>query len=278
MYRCRRGRYGEKGSSLDILHVSTDLEAASSEMKKVVIFLKSRGFHIQRVPSPGYWTEADLLIIGSDKPHSKHAAKLANYLPSVLGIVTPLDVLLYGLHGKIETNLAPADRPLLAGRSFGLDGVCLTHFRMRRWTDNIVFGGIFNTKVIGIENCIDAVMGWKDKWFTTKVRDFEKKIRDDGRYDPEAEMFFAAVGVANACRNVGAHAQEHVPENKIFDYTEKALQKFYEVAAKHKRNELRLEYVSSNFAGITEFIKHYIKIATYAHNWACEYVKLYGQN
>lgn len=278
MYRCRRGRYGEKGSSLDILHVSTDLEAASSEMKKIVTFLESRGFHTQCVPSPGYWPEADLLIIGSDKPHSEHAVNLANYLPSVLGIVTPLDVLLYGLHGKIETKLAPADQPLLAGRSFGLDGICLTHSRMRRWTDNIVLGGIFNTKVIGIENCIDAVMGWKDKWFTAKVRDFEKKVRDDGRYDPEAELFFAAVRVANACRNVGVHALEHVPKNKRFDYSGEALQKFNEVAAKHKRNELCLEYVSNNFAGTTESIKHYTKIATYAHNWACEYVKLYGQN
>lgn len=278
MYRCRRGNYGEKGSSLDILHISTDLEAASGEMKKIIGFLKLRSFAIQRVHKPKYWTEADLLIIGGDEPHSKYAANLTNYLPSVLGIVTPLDVLLYGLHGKIETNLAPVDRPFLTDRYFGLDGVCLVHSRMRRWTDSIVFGGIFNNKVIGIENCIDAVLGWKDKWFTTKVKNFKKKLKDKGRYDSEAELFFAAVDVANACRNVGAHAQKHVPKNKSFDYTAEKLQEFNKVAAKHKRTELYLGYVSNNFAGMTESTKHYIRLATYAHNWAIEYVKLYGQN
>ena len=197
------------------------------------------------MPKPKDWPDADILIVGSDEQHSKDAANLVNYLPTVFGIVTPLDVLLYGTHGRIETSPAPTDRPLLAGKSFGVDGVCLAHSRMRRWTDNIVFGGIFNAKVVGIENCIDAVMGWKDKWFTTKVRDFKEKVKDDGHWNSEAELFFAAVDVANACRNVGAHAQAHVPKNKSVDYSGEKLQAFNAVAARHGRHELHMAFVSN---------------------------------
>ena len=138
MHRYRRGHYGEKGSNLDILHVSADLEAASDEMAKITGFLEPRGFSDERIPKLKDWPDADLLIIGSDERHSEHAVNMVDYLPSVFGIVTSLDVLLYGLHGRIETGLAPVDRPLLAGKSFGLDGICLAHSHMRRWTDNIM--------------------------------------------------------------------------------------------------------------------------------------------
>ncbi len=278
MHRYRRGPYGEKGSSLNILHVSTDLEAASGEMAKVTSFMESRGFSHERAPEPKHWPDADLLIVGSDERHSEYAINMVNYLPSVFGLVTPLDVLLYGTYGRIETGLAPVDQPLLVGKSFGVDGVCLAHSRMRRWTDNIVFGGIFNAKVAGIENCIDAVMGWKDKWFIAKVRDFKKKVKKDGHWDDEAELFFAAVDVANACRNVGVHAQAHVPQNKSADYSGKKLQAFNAVAASHGRHELHMTFVSNDFIGIMETAKNYIRLATYAHNWASEYVKLYGRN
>ena len=278
MHCYRRGPYGEKGTSLDILHISTDLKAASDEMATIAGFLESRGFSHECVPKPKQWSEADLLIVGSDELHSKYAVDMASNLPSVLGIVTPLDVLLYGLHGRIETGLAPVDRPLLAGKSFGVDGICLAHYRMRRWTDNIVLGGTFNAKVIGIENCIDAVMGWKDKWFTTKVRAFKEKVMADGHWDHEAELFFAAVELAYTCRNVGAHAQPHVPKNKSADYSKKKLQAFNEVAAKHGRYELYKTLVSNNAAGMTESIRHYIRLATYAHNWASEYARHYGRN
>ena len=278
MHCYRRGPYGEKGTSLNILHISTDLKAASGEMATITGFLESRGFSHERVPKPKHWPEADILIVGSDELHSEYAVNMVNYLPSVLGIVTPLDVLLYGLHGRIETGLATVDRPLLAGKSFGVDGICLAHYRMRRWTDNIVLSGIFNAKVIGIENCIDAAMGWKDKWFTAKVRDFKKKVMADGHWDDEAELFFAAVDFANACRNVGVHALAYVPKNRSADYTGEKLQAFNEVAAKHGRHELYKTLVSNNAAGMMESIKHYIRLATYAHNWANEYVRFYGRN
>lgn len=106
----------------------------------------------------------------------------------------------------------------------------------------------------------------------------KEKIKGDGHWDSEAELFFAAVEVANACRNVGAHAQAHVPKSKSADYSGKKLQAFNAVAAKHGRNELHMAFVAGDFTGIMETAKHYIRLATYANNCANEYVKLYGQN
>ena len=276
MHRYRRDCYGEKCVSLNILHVSTNLEATSLEMAKITRFLESRGFSYECMPKPKDWSDADILIVGSDKRHSEYAVNMIKYLSSNFGIVAPLDVLLYGLHGKIMTGMSPVDRPLLTDKLFGLDGVCMVHSRIRRWTDNIVIVGIITSKIIDIENCIDAVMGWNNNSFAIKIEDFKKKIDDNGRLDLEAELFFAAVDVARECRNVAAHAQKHGPKNK--DKTEQKTKVFNELAVKQKRFELCLMCDPGDPRYMMEALKYYIRLAMCAHNWASKYVKRYGQN
>ena len=228
MHRYRRTPYAEKGNSLNILHVSTDLKAASGEMSEITRFLESRCFSDECMHKPKDWSDADILIIGSDERHSECAVNMAKYISSSSGIVMPLDVLLYGLHGKIIPGMLPVDRPLLTNKFFGIDGICMAHSRMRRWVDNIVIVGIITSKIIGVENCIDAVMGWNNEWFAEKVDAFKEKVRDDGRLDYEAELFFAAVDVARECRNVSVHVQKHNPNNK--DRTREKTSKFNRLA------------------------------------------------
>lgn len=214
MHIYRRAPYAEKGNSLNILHVSTDLKAASGEMSEITRFLTSRCFSDECMYDTKDWSGADILIIGSDERHSTCAVNMAKYLSSSSGIVMPLDVLLYGLHGKIIPDMLSVDRPLLTNKFFGIDGICMTHSRIRRWVDNIVVVGIITSKIIGVENCIDDVMGWNNKLFAKKVDAFKEKVRDDGRLDYEAETFFAAVDVARTCRNVAAHATEVWAKNQ----------------------------------------------------------------
>ena len=159
MHQYRHVSYGEKHISLNILHVSTDLKAVSNEMTKITRFLESRGFSHECIRDTKCLANTDLLIVGSDKQHSKNAVNIAKYLSFDCGIVMPLDVLLYGLWGKIETDIDAVDRPLLTDKCFGTDGVCMAHSRIRRWIDNIVIIGIITSKIISIENCIDVVMG-----------------------------------------------------------------------------------------------------------------------
>lgn len=278
MLQYRRGHYGDRYGSLNILHISTDLVAASGEIAKITRFLQMHGFTAECVFEPAYWRAADLLLVGSDRQHLECAVNLINRVPSNIGLVTPLDVLLYGPDSMMSANFAPAGWPLIVNKPFGLDGICLVHSRMRRWTDYMVFSGIFTTKIIGIENCIDTVMGWRDKWFADKVEDFEKKIKADGHWDSNAELFIAAVDFTRVCRNSAVHAQTRVPLEKSKDQTVKKLKAFNTVAIRHDRFDLYKMFFDNNFTGEIESMKHYIKLATLAHNWASEYARRYGQN
>ena len=276
MHRYRRTPHAEKGNSLNILHVSTDPKAASGEMSEITRFLESRCFSDECMHKPKDWSDADILIIGSDERHSECAVKMAKYISSSSGIVMPLDVLLYGLHGKIIPDMLPVDRPLLTNKFFGIDGICMAHSRMRRWVDNIVIVGIITSKIIGVENCIDAVMGWNNEWFAEKVDAFKEKVRDDGRLDYEAELFFAAVDVARECRNVSVHVQKHNPNNK--DRTREKTSKFNRLATMQNRFELCLMCDYDDPRYMIEAIKYYTRLATCAHDWVSEYAKRYGRH
>ena len=185
----------------------------------------------------------------------------------------PLDVLLYGLHGKIVTDMLPVDRPLLTNKFFGIDGICMAHSRMRRWVDNIVIVGIITSKIIGVENCVDDVMGWNNKPLAEKIVTFKEKVRDDGRLDYEAELFFAAVDVAREFRNTLTHVPKHKPDNK--DRTEEKISEFDKLATMQNRFELRL-LCNYEPRYMVEVMKYYIRLATCAHDWASEYAKLHG--
>ena len=276
MHRYRRAPYAEKGNSLNILHVSTDLKAASGEMLEINRFLASRCFSDEYMHNTKDWSGADILIIGSDEQYSTCAVNMAKYLSSSSGIVMSLDVLLYGLHGKIIPDMSPVDRPLLTNKFFGIDGICMAHSHIRRWVDSIVVVGIVTSKIIGVENCIDDVMNWNNKPFAKKVDAFKEKVRDDGRLDYEAEAFFAAVDVARTCRNVVAHAQKYGP--KIKDQTEQKTKKFNELMTKQKRFEMCLMCDTDDPRYMIETLKYYIRLATCAYDWVSEYAKRYGRH
>ena len=280
MYQCRYKRHGEKDLELNILHVSTDLKCVSSEIVKIIEFLESRSFIVKHVSKPKYWSDADILIIGSDGKHSMDAINMVKYLPSSFGIITSLDVLLYGLDGKIDTKLELAHQPMHTNNSFRLEGVCMVHSHIRKWTDVIVIRGIIVAISIDIENRIDTIMdknsaSWKNKSFSNKIDGFKNKVEVDGRLDTDAELFFAAVSVVRECRNTAAHPQK----NDLKDISKEVQRNedFYKLAIKHKRLNIRPMPIIRDLKYIIEGSRYYIKLATWSNDWVNEYAKRCGK-
>ena len=48
MLCCTRGPHGQKGTSLNILHKSTDIDGAEDEISRVIRFLNSKEFRVTR--------------------------------------------------------------------------------------------------------------------------------------------------------------------------------------------------------------------------------------
>ena len=76
MHRCRYVGPGGKNPQLNILHIGTDLKHTAREMSKILGFLESHSFIVSYEPKPKDWSDADILIIGSDTKHSKNAINM----------------------------------------------------------------------------------------------------------------------------------------------------------------------------------------------------------
>ena len=281
MYQCRYKGLGGKNPSLNILHIGTDLKCVSSEISKIIEFLESRSFAVNRISKPKDWSDADILIIGSDMKHSMSATNMVKYLPSNFGVITSLDVLFYGLDGKIDTKWL-VYQPMHTDRSFSTEGVCMVHSRIRRWTDDIVMRGILVAISIDIENCIDVIMdknsnSWKDKSFAEKIAWFKKKVKVDGHLDADAdaELFFGAVDIVRDCRNTAAHQQKN--DSKDLNKEVQKNEDFFKLAIKHKRLDLCPTSMIHDFKYMINMQKYYIRLATWSSDWVNEYAERYCQ-
>lgn len=278
MCECRYVGSGGKNPQINILHIGINFKSTMVEMTKILRFLECSSFTIEYKYKPKDWSDADILIIGSDVKNSKNAINMIKYLPSSLGIITSLDVLFYGVDGKIDTPELTY-QPLHTNSLFGNDGVCMVHSYIRRLTDDITTRGIFVAISIDIENCIDIIMdknskSWNDKPLATKIDCFKNKIKHDGylNNDVNVELFFSAMGIVRDCRNTSGHKQQQNEKERLKEYQRN--EEFYKFARDCDRNDLCPPISKINdFNYMIQVKKYYVRLATLCYDWVNEYAK-----
>ena len=278
MYQCTYNGYWSTPIILNILHVSTDLKLVSNEMKEITEFLESRNFIVNRISEPKDWTDANILIIGTDGQHSVGAQKMIDCFPSKFGIIRTLDALLYGPGGEIIVDTLLLKELYFTDDSLKLECISMIISNIRRQLDYVLIRGIFVARSIEIESRIDSIMNedisyCNDIEFSKKIKDFKISIESKKTLDSNAELFFAAMNVVREARNSLAHIPNSTKRSKLDDY----LDNFNGIARKYGRNDLCKEFDNSNPRFQMNMTKHFIRLASYSLEWIKEYSKRYGK-
>ena len=91
--------------------------------------------------------------------------------------------------------------------------------------------------LIAIEDYADKMMGtWNERSAYKKICKFKDRVKSDGRWGSDAELFFAAVDTIRKTRNMGSHSLSNVPGGKLEekrDEMDELLVEFDKLAAKH---------------------------------------------
>ena len=218
MFRCTDNNRG-RSKYVNILHVSTDLDGMRGETNQIVQFLKVMGFDIEHEPhmEPRNGMDVDVVIVGSEAARFMDAAYLIQRIPmGFLGLVPNWDVLWYGTDSIPRPDLPSNLLPLCSGHAFSMYGICLVHAHIRRRDDLSAWRGLFLTMLIAIEHFVDKMMDTLDERSVhKKVCKFKYRVRSDGRWGSDAELFFAAVDIMRRMRNMGSHSLSNVPEEKL---------------------------------------------------------------
>ena len=279
MYRYKCGSYWNVPISLNILHVSTNLNAVSDITKEITNFLKIHGFSSEYISNPKNWSDADILLIGSDDHRFDDAKNMVLNLPAAFGIVAPFDVLFYKLDGMVATGLLPWKPLFSTGPLLRLECTCMVYSSMHKWVDPTTNRGILAAITIEIEKCIDAVMNkndtreWERKNLYCKIKAFKTYVKSKDQLDANAKLFFAAMNVVRGARNMFVHPLSHRSDGK----NNQNFNKFHLAVIEPGRADLCMQWSSDNSRHSIDAAKYAIKLATHAHHWACEYAKRYAK-
>ena len=281
MFRCTdnnrvRSRY------VNILHVSTDLDGTRYETNRIAQFLKEMGFGIRHEQGLELRNDidVDVVIVGSESARFEDAAYLIRRIHSVfLGLMLNWDVLWYGTNGTPRPVLPLNMRPLCSSNAFSTYGICLVHAHIRRRDDLPVWRGLFLTMLIAIEDYADRMIGtWNERSAYKKIYKFKDRVKSDGRWGSDAEMFFAAVDVMRIARNLGSHSLSNVPKEKLKkkgDGMDELLVEFDELAVKHSCPFRPPGFVTPMSPEHTHaLLKWLTSISQVAVAWIAEYSKL----
>ena len=237
--------------SVNVLHISTDLESARGTMDRLVSLMSEMGFNSQYedgLDVAKALDGTDVTIVGCDKSHHDDVRYFIQerIARGFLQIEPESDVLWYGTDYFPQP---PSGMDILCSeQNFSVESVCMIHAHSRR-RDNIeMWRGSCVSMMIRIENIIDEILNtWnKDTW--TKIHRFENKVREDGRWGPDADLFFAALAVIHDARNMAAHSNDHTPSTK--QQKKKIISKhltdnFNSLADMHKRCYLKFKHDTS---------------------------------
>ena len=272
-YKC--SKYWNKEINLNILHISTDLNAASDTIKKITEFLRSRGFTYDHTLNTKKWIDVDVLIVGGDDQHWNDTADILSNLSSVLGIDVPSDVLMYYLDAdKTVIGALPLENLFPFDELWDMECKCVVYSNIRMWIHGTITFGVITTKSVDIERSIEKVINWKpsknDK-FSDKIKCFKKDVKRKNRFDSNAELFFIAVNIVREARNTLVHPSNSVKYSKLFNY----IDDFNGTARKCGRKDLCREFDDDDPRFSIDVTKHCIRLASYSNDWITEYSKRY---
>ena len=259
MLCCTRGPHGQKGTSLNILHKSTDIDCVEGEISRVIRFLNSKEFRVTRKIWPGNIMNADLLFIGTDKNTIDDAIWLIKWAHAAIGLVPKWNMLLYGNICREDTGLTPLERPLLSGYVFHQDANRLIDNYFERQTDISALMGLFIRLATGIEDKLRK-HGKADNSFNANVQALWKRIGNS--QDCNVNLAMAALDWVRLLRNSVVH-----PMRRNVSHPErKAQQKFFTAVTNCERNDLDF-YVPQNDADMMQLIRFQVRLFVLTDMW-----------
>ena len=114
-----------------------------------------------------------------------------------------------------------------------------------------------------------------------RIKAFKSKVKSDGRWGPDSELFFAALDAIRNSRNTGSHPSQGVPKEKLKKKVERmnnSRVEFGKLARKHKQPFEPPTLDSLEEEDRHTVMKWEISIAQMAVRWVAEYSKLYRTN
>ena len=221
----------ERDRYMNILHLSTDLDATRPEMDRIVRRMVKWGYGVEHKTGFGLsddrgmilaGIDTDILILGSDEARFVSAYYILRCVSiGWFGIVPYWDMLWYGMDYKpeppaqwaIQHHMGPSALPLFSGRKLALDAVCLVHAHIRRRHDRSALSGAYVEMMRDIEGRINELVkgAWKIRNADKRIEKFKAKVVNDGHDGPDVELFFAALDVLRNHRNLGAHMTKGLP-------------------------------------------------------------------
>lgn len=275
MLRCsdRSGRFGP----VNVLHTNTDLESVRSETDRIISLMDEMRFDVRREPRPkiNSINDIDVVIVGSKRAHADKARYLIKRMSQgFLRLVPEWDGLWYGT--DYTPNPLPNIRPLCAGSTFALEAVSLIHAHIRRREDSMAWRGSYVSMLVDIEDSIDDIMNTGGKVAAEKICAFENRVRRDGCWGDESDLFFAAVAVIRDARNMASHTQTHRSQKKRKSQEatlKNMINDFNTRADKYSRSYLKSEYDESAPDHDYKRLKWINSLAQVAVDWVSEYAQ-----
>ena len=262
-------------NTVNILHMSADIDSAKPELQMIVDFMKSAGFSVKREPGMVDALSTDVVILGIDKEWLASFRGIFDVFVYGIGLIQGWDVLLYGTSGTITTKLKASERPWCSNSSFGSLGICMLQAHLKMRDDRQFWIGFFAYMAIEVETFLDHILWRTKKSLHGKMIALKRMLKNDGLYGPDAQLFCAAANVLRESRNIFVHSQRNVQAAKRKKQAEKAddfLQTFYETAKSYGRTDI-LKCRNISNTDIHSRIKELTRIALWTRRWIYDLYK-----
>ena len=269
------------GKFVNILHASTDLESSRDATDRLVSLMGEMGFNCQRrggsyfEPSSDQ-SDVDVVIVGCDKNHHNDVAYFIKerMARGFLEIVPELDVLWYGTDYIPQP---PQNMDLLCSdRNFSVEAACMVRAHIRRRGNIEMWRGSCVSMMIRIENIIDRMLNTGSDGAWIKIHRFEDRVRKDGQWGPDADLFFAALTVIHDARDMASHPSDRMPDRRrreIKIISKHLADNFNNLADMHRRPYLKFKHGTSEPTLDYKRLKWMNGLAQIAVAWITNYSK-----
>lgn len=276
MIRCTRITPEDSAANtVNILHVSPDIDSAKAEITFMMDFMKSRGFVVKREPrhKPPNWHHADVLVLGTDDEQLPNLKKVLDVVVYRAGLVQSWDVLLYGTKKRVTVK-PTLEFPICYGPHFGVDGACVLHGHIMLRDDVRFWEGFFAYMTIELETYIDRVISNPAKDLDAKIRRLESDFKKAGLYGDDAELFLTATHLLRSIRNMFVHSQRNmsVKEKEMRgSKTDNLFLQFVDMASNKRKYLLGMDAYVGSLHGK---IKYFTRISLITRRWAYDLSKM----
>ena len=269
MLRCTRVAPKDSDTNtVNIFHMSADIDSAKPEIQRMVDFMKSAGFSVKREPGIMGDLSTDVVILGIDRERLASLGGIFDTFVYGIGLIQGWDILLYGTRGTVTTELKGSERPWCSNSSFGSLGICMLQAHLKIRDDKQFWIGFFAYMAIEVETYLDHILGRTKKSLHDKMIAMKHMLESYSLYEPDAQLFFAASYVLRESRNMFVHSQRNVPvaeKKKRADKDDGFLQTFYDVAESCGRTDiLKCRNISTDRHSC---IKELTRIALWTRLW-----------